>query len=116
MEAINSIDIIYEILKWIKPQNLHIYKRISKRFYYIVGDVIRNKNKYYIYYIKNYITPSLFDNLSSINSKYNFNIMDDILIVYNYIKNTLNGTLDRNKDNVFIDAVSDKLELEIIIT
>lgn len=107
----NSIDVIYEILKWIPPENLFLYKGLSKRYCYIINELIRNKNKYYIYSIKNYITLTLFDSLSRINNKYNFNITSDILLVYNYIKKS---NLNKMELQVIINKLYNKLIIKIL--
>src|SRR6476620_6822139 len=107
----NSIDVIYEILKWIPPENLFLYKGLSKRYCYIINKLIRNKNKYYIYSIKNYITLTLFYSLSSINNKYNFNITSDILLVYNYIKKSNVNTMELQ---VIINKLYNKLIIKIL--
>lgn len=109
----DTIDIIYEILKWIPPQNLYIYKSLSKRYYNIINILIRKKNKYYIHYVKNYITLNLFHTLSTINYTYNINITTDIISVYNYIKENYHN-INHHDLQFIINKLYNKLIMKIL--
>lgn len=109
-----TTDVIYEILKWIPPENLYLYKGLSKRYYYIINELIRNKNKYFIYYIKDYITLTLYNSLSNINNKYSFNITSDILLVYNYINDHNKSNVNHPELQLIINKLYNKLIIKIL--
>lgn len=72
MCILNNYDIIYEILKYIDIHDIYMYKHITKRINNICNNILYKKNKKYIYYIKNFIDPSLFNMALSFNNTYTY--------------------------------------------
>lgn len=69
---LNSHDIIYEILKHIDIHEFYRYKYITKQINTICNNIIYKKNKKYMYIIKNFIKPSLFQMIWSFNDTYTY--------------------------------------------
>lgn len=72
VSILNSYDIIYEILKYVPLNQLYKYKNITRYINHIINNIFFIKNKKYIYYMKNFVKPRLFNMAHSFNNTYTY--------------------------------------------